>query len=364
MKACAWRAYGFKNKDPIHVHAFHNAIKHTRSKLGRWGWCSYGGTEEQVLSDLISDEIEWTVMGKIYSKIEGPWPIRSMVRNQVLKAIDKLVLAAVNPAWKAMSTTVEELRPKLEPKINETVGPIGEAKLQLMNKIKDACMSIIDPALKEHVIPHLAKIIAVIQAPMVDSFKESNTFFEKEVIGNFNVKESADENKKEFRSLDSLPYSWKMYDIIRIADAMYEPLWALNILFSDIYPWSLIWTAHDLLRSKMDNAIYTFEERLIETQTKDEEKDMKAAVIKTRDAVLDDYKTDARQAITFYHRDIIKKIVMPPLQSIIYPAAEAILSPIADAIPAPMQDFLDINDMFERVVEGIIDDTIRDVLEG
>jgi len=54
--------------------------------LGRWGYWSYGGNEEQILSDLIADQIEWVVMGRVYSKInQGPWQVRNAVRNQVLR---------------------------------------------------------------------------------------------------------------------------------------------------------------------------------------------------------------------------------------------------------------------------------------
>jgi len=71
------------------------------------------GSETQTLSDIISDEIEYQTIGKIFAKIQGPWMIRSKIRDQVLKVIDGFVSAAVTPAWAAMSKTVEALRPKV-----------------------------------------------------------------------------------------------------------------------------------------------------------------------------------------------------------------------------------------------------------
>jgi len=361
MRTCAWRAYGYNNKDPVHVAAFECAIRETRYKLGRWGYWSYGGTEEQILSDLISDEIDWTVMGKVYSKLNGSWTVRNAVRNQVIKAIDKMVLAGVTPAWKAMETTVKELRPKIEPKIKEIVDPIGKAKLEVMTKIKDACMSVINPLLKEHVVPHLSKVVACIQSPMVDAFNESYKLFDEEIIGKFSPKDSVEENKKEFRNLDYFPHSWKFYTVTQKTDVMYDPLWALHIVFDGIYPWSLIWTAHDTLREKLDNAIYTYEQKLLEAQGK-EEKDMKACSDKMKALVLDDFKHDGTQARVLYYRDIIKEIVMPPFNKLVFPAVETILEPLNSAIPEPMQQFLDINEMFQRIVEGIIEDSISTVL--
>jgi len=361
MRNCCWHTHGFKDKDPVHVHAFHAAIRQTRAKLGRWYWWSYGGTEEQVLSDLISDEIDWVVMGRVYAKITGSWTLRYMIRNQVLKAIDKLVIAGVKPAWAGMESVVKKIRPEIEPKINELVAPIGKAKLELMNKIQEAAMSVITPILKEHVVPHLQKIVTVIQSPMTEAFEECFPLFQNEVFSKFEVKGTVDENRKEFRNhLDSFPYSHKMWHITRKMDVMYEPLWALHIIFEDIYPWSSVWTAQDVLRKTMDNAIYTYEKKIVEAQ--ETESDLNSYSNKLRVQILDDYKSDSNLQRVLYYADIIKKIVYPPFNKLIIPAAEKLLSPINDAIPEPMKQFIDINDMFEQLCSNIIDESIQTVL--
>lgn len=90
MKTCCRRAWGLKNLEFCHKKAFNEAIRKTRWELGHWGWWSYGGSEEQILSDLISEEIDWKIMGRIYGKISGPWVVRNTVRNQVLKALDTM----------------------------------------------------------------------------------------------------------------------------------------------------------------------------------------------------------------------------------------------------------------------------------
>jgi len=140
---------------------------------------------------------------------------------------------------------------------------------------------------------------------------------------------------------------------------MYDPLWALNIIFPDIYPWSLIWTAHDILRSKMDNAIYTYEMKVLEAIERGEKP---ASDLKVQ--VLSDFQSDGSLARIIYYRDILKKIVMPPLNQLAIPAAEVILSPLASAIPEPMQQFLDVNDMFQRIVESVVDECLQTVLSN
>jgi len=155
-----------------------------------------------------------------------------------------------------------------------------------------------------------------------------------------------------------------MYQVTRKVDVMYEPLWALHIIFEDIYPWSSIWTAHDVLRKTMDNAIYTFEKRLIEAQEKGEPSDLSSYSDKLRTQIMDEYKSDANLERVLYYADIIKKIVYPPFQKLVIPAAEKLLSPLEEAIPEPMKQFIDINDMFENLCSNIVDESINTVLSS
>jgi len=360
--ACRW-AYGYKNKDEVHVAAFEEAVRRTRYSLGSYGWWSYGGTEEQILSDMISDYLDWKILYKVYGKITGPWIIRNTIRNQLLKVLDKTVLAAVTPAWKAMSTAVETARPKIEEKLKTGLDPLFKLQGEISEKIKSACMSVIDPLLKEHVVPHLSKIVAVIKSPMAEAFDITYRLWDDK-MNEFSFEGGKDDAKKKFHDLDWYPWSWNMWKAFDKLDPMYEPLWALNVVFPDIYPWSLIWTGRDTLRSKMDNAFFTFEKRLVEKLDSEEKKDPKALIDELRKGVMADYQEDGKKATIEYYREIIKSIVMPPFENKVFPACEALLQPINDSIPETFADILDLNGMFEDILTGIIESSIDTVLAG
>nr|BAJ97742.1 predicted protein [Hordeum vulgare subsp. vulgare] len=362
MRTCCWMVRGFKNKDSCHMAAFTEAVRQTRWKLGRWGWWGGAGTEEEILSDMIADELEWDIMGRIYSKIQGPWQVRQTVRSKVLGVIDKTVLAAVTPAWKAMSTAVETARPKLEPTIKEGTGPIGELQLKIMDQIKEGSLSIINPNMDQHVVPHLTKIIDIIRKPMTDSYDSSYQFFETTVIAKFEGKDDESHLKSQFRQLDYYPWSWHMWEITRKCDEMYDLLWALNVIFPDIWPWSLIWHAHDNLKKMMDNAVYTFEERIMKAREAGPIADMAALVETTKQSVLADYKHDGALKTVHYFRHILKSIVMPPLNKVLHPLVENILKPIQDAIPDAFKELVDVVEMFEQIINNIIDGAIDNVL--
>jgi len=304
-------------------------------------------------------------MGKIYGKISGPWAVRNTVRNQVLKTLDTIIMAGVTPAWKAMSQVVETLRPQIEPKIKELVDPIAKAEAEIVDKIKEGAMSIINPLLEQHVSPHLAKIMEIIQSPMTEAYDESYKMFDEQ-IGKFEVKGPKDELVKSFRTLDYFPRSWDMYHASRKIDILYDPLWALHVIFTDIYPWSLIWKGHDEIRTTMDNAMYTYQQKLLKAASENESclSEGKSLSDKFKHEVMEDYKFDGKLRTVQWYCQVMKAIVMPPFNAVVIPACKTIITPIADAIPEPMKQFIDIEQMFDDIVNGIIDASIETVVSS
>jgi hypothetical protein len=364
FKTCCWRAYGLKNQEFCHKKAFNEAVRKTRWELGRWGWWSYGGTEEQILSDLIVDELEWKIMGRIYSKINnGPWAVRNAIRNQVLKVLDNMVGAAVAPAWKAMEKAVEELRPKIEPTIKEMVDPIGKAEAEVIEKLKNGAMSIINPILQEHVVPHLSKVVEIIKAPMNQAYDLSYQLFDEE-ISKFEPKGAPADIKKQFGDLDWLARSYRMWPACDKVAVMYDPLWALRTIFEDIYPWRSIWDGYDEIRGRMDNAVYTWEQEFISALEQDEKQDAKALAEKIKAKVLEDYRWDGSKGVLIYYHKILKVILMPPFEKLVIPACKTIIDPVAELIPEPLKTFIDPNAMFEELINGIVDESIMTILNN
>jgi len=274
-----------------------------------------------------------------------------------------MVLAAIAPAWKVMDTAVNAIRPKIEPKVRDAMEPIGKIKGELIVKIRSSVMSVVEPVITEHVSPHLAKILSAIQSPMTEAFNASIGLYQSEFVGKYEAKATLDENKQAFRQLDYYPNSWQMWNVARGADVMYEPLWALNLIFPDIYPWSAIWHAHDTIRGLMDNAIYTYEVRLSEAIEKGEEKDVNALSTRLKAEVLADYQNDADIRRVAYYRNILHQIIMPAFEKIVMPLTEKLLEPLTSNIPDSFNDVLDIDATFRQILVGLIDDCITVVLK-
>jgi hypothetical protein len=260
-----------------------------------------------------------------------------------------------------MEKAVKELRPKIEPTIKEMVDPIGKAEAEIIGKIKDAVMSQIEPLLKEHVAPHLGKILDVIKSPMNEGYDECFHIFDEHITKWEPKGASREELIKSFDDLDWLPRSWRMWKATDKLSPMYDPLWALNVIFPDIYPWSTIWDGQDELRFRTDCAVYTWEERLLAAVEK-EGGDPKTHAEKLKEGVMHDFKDDAQKGVSKYYGGILKKIVLPPFEALVVPACKLLLEPLDAAVPEPMKQFINILKMFEEVYHGVIEDAIKVVL--
>lgn len=358
FRAACWNARGLGWDDWCHQRAYPVALRRTRWEMGRWGYWGSGGSEEQLLTELISDELEYDIMGRVYSKLPraGPWFIRNKIRNMVQGTIDSMVSVAVKPGWAAMRKAVEALRPELEPKIRSGLEPIFKAKNDIMDKMRSGVMSVLEPLLKEHVNPHLGKIVDIVKSPMREGMEEAMRLFENKI----DKWEPKEDLKRSFHELDYLGWSWwEMRTALEKIDVMYEPLWALRLVFSDIYPWHQIWLGHRKIYQTTDNAVYTFEQAISK-----HEGDKKEAIDPIKRDVLMKFRHDSNIITMNYYAAILKAIVMPPFEALVIPAGRAIIDPLADAIPSALKDFIDIKQMFEDLYNGVIDDCIKVVLSA
>jgi len=358
---------GFLNKDSVHIKAFQEAIRRTRWSLGRWEFWYDAGTEEQILTDLIASEIELDFIGKILSNLQGPWVIRNFLRNRTLKLLDVMVDSVVSPAWKAMNATVTELRTKVEPVIKEMVEPLGKAKREILEMIQNKVSSTINSAIDEKIKPHLVKIIDIIEAPMKGFFDEAIQIWTPK-IEQFEKEFNGVDPSLGIKQLDLFVYSSEVCKLLEKLDSLYEPLWALHEIFPDIFPWNLIWYCRDVIRRTVDNAIYTFEEKLKKyleqegDQAKNDGDTARKILLRAREETLEDFRHDSVKLVIVVSLEIIEKIVFPLVNKAILESCKLLLENLNGSIPDAMKQFIDLDDMFNQLVHKILKDVISSQL--
>ncbi|KYQ90725.1 pleckstrin (PH) domain-containing protein [Tieghemostelium lacteum] len=348
-KACR-NAYGFKNRDPIHVEAFGVAVRNTRWALGRWGWWSWGGSEIQVLTDVITDELEYDLIGRVLGKLpSAPYAIRDFLRRNVMKSIDGIVSSSVSPAWMGMDKTVTSVRPIAEPKIKDSVDPIFKVENEINQKMREGLMSVVEPVIKEHVVPHAHKIIKMVRKPIQSGFHKSHEIWE--------------ESAKTYDGNGSTPSSFHFLDYLiwgQMAPArkkiveLQKDLDTLSVVFPDI---SGFWITYDI-KEKITNvahdASYTFEHLSCTDEAHD--------VTKAREETLQRHSYDIEIHYIEQIQYTVRAVVKEPLLKIVNPLCSGVISSLGSIVPDPLKDFVNINEMFDKFIDDMINDVTKSAM--
>ncbi|EGC30802.1 hypothetical protein DICPUDRAFT_40919 [Dictyostelium purpureum] len=351
FRICCRRAYGLKNRDPCHQGAFHVAVRNTRWSLGRYGYWSYGGNEIQILSDLISTEVEYDILGRALRKLPNvPWFIRNFLRNKMMNVIDGIITSAVNPSWAAMDKTVTELRPTVEPRIKNQVDPIAQAQGNIVNKMKEQIMSAAQQSIEQHLAPHLAKIVRTTKEPIQSGFVESFKIWNDKTNGY-----SGNGSKESFSEYRRYPNNcWTMHPArIQIHD-LEDPLRDLSKIFSDIWPSSIIYSIKEDITAMAYDGTYTFEKTVTEDQ-----QDIESSKNSTREKYEHDVYTGTDEQIKF----VIRSCACPVLFKVLKPITKPILSSLSSLVPSGLNDFLDVDEMYTQLINDIVDENTQIALD-
>jgi len=350
FRICCRKSFGYKNKEEVHVKAFPIAVRNTRWSLGRWGiGFGYGGSEVQILADLIGDEIEYDILGRALGKLPNtPWFVRNWMRNSMMKVIDGIVTSAVNPAWIGMDKTVSELRPTIEPKIKNEIDPIVKIQNDIQNKMKEALMSIIEPALQKHAAPHLLKLANSIKNPIESGFGETIKVF-KEKTNLY----KGDGSPNSFSTYRAYPNSYYIMNPAKqkISD-MYQLLDPLHNIFSSF---SAYWICYDIKEELVNmayNGTYTFEKAV----------NGGMGTAEANSETLEKYLHDTQVGSMIQMQYTIREVVKPTLMKVIDPLCKPIVSNMANMIPSSFKDLININEMYQQLIDDVINESSSTII--
>ncbi|CUE90095.1 glutathione S-transferase, putative [Bodo saltans] len=355
FERCRWQAPRLNlYEDKAHLFAFPKALWRTRWEVGMWGWWSGGGGEQSQLVDAINNKIADVVLYNLDRKLTQSWTVRQKIRNKFISTVDGIVSTAVGPAWKAAYSAVEAARPEAEPKIKEGMQPIVDAQ----KKIQDEICKMVEAGSKdfitEKVLPHLSPLLDIVFSPVVDGFKL--------VIRAFDVALERGREKYEVREdrhymVSHHGYNSEFWDAERKIWDLYEPLWALRLVFEDIYPWSITGKARRRLRKTFDNALFTFETIL--EDGKESGKTWEQAADETRARLARDCRTGILRVLGI----ILFGVVENFFEKLVIRPARKLVKPLSDSIPAAIKDFVDPDDMLEELLYTILRRTCGMVFE-
>lgn len=341
-------------EDRVHVWAFPEALRRTRWECNMWGWFWGGGGEIAQMVDAINDKIEDVVMYKVDEKLTMPYAARRKARDSFIKSVDGFVTSAVGPAWKGMYDGVCKTRPDVQDKMKDIMQPIVDAQTTVKAKILEMVESSSKDTINEKVTPHLSPLLDIVFSPITDSFKMIIKAFDK----------SLEEGKEKYTSHEKRRHMvrnhgvWcEMWDAERLLGDLYDPLYALRMIFDDIYPWGIVRKACRTLRKILYNALYTFENLL--EDGKEAGKTWEEAASEARELLMQDCRAGVLKVLGV----ILYGVVENFWEKMVIRPAKELVKPLCDTIPDAVKDFVDPNDMLEDLLVAIIKSACAMVFE-
>mmetsp|Transcript_20247 Transcript_20247/g.42309 ORF Transcript_20247/g.42309 Transcript_20247/m.42309 type:complete len:382 (-) Transcript_20247:186-1331(-) len=357
--------------------AFKRAYRMTRWRLGVWGWFSYDRTEEEQLGQMIVDRCESSCMAEVYAKIPGG-RLERKIRAQIQDGLDKTVGAAVGATWKVAVQGIESQKETLESKAREALGPIFEKQAELSTTVKDKIVGIVSPALEELTKPIMTPICNCLMGPLVAAYKQLVLSYHKRMTTIISEGSTPEELEKGINYFNRQIRWWwgpmrpalrQIYRAFREGYEDDEPETSgftitVNIgdildCFQGVRPWQVEDKFESKLRETMGAAIFTFADTVTQQREGGTEPDLNAILSQVTRMMVHDAHIVVRQAIT----EIFLLVIQPPFKRKVDPMIKDVLEPLSSMIPEPLKVFLDIDKLAIGCMDGILTDTITNVVK-
>lgn len=363
FKVCCRKASGLKSEDPVGREAFKVAIWKTY-----WRY-RVTGTEEQILSDILVDRINYRVMSDVYADIPGGWTMKQKIREQVVKTLDSLVMAMVIPSWKGMQESSQQMKTVLEPTIKSKKDELAAVQRKVMWDLSELLKSSMEKVLTD-MKEMLEEIVGLLKPKMEQGLAELRKIFIKKVDEVIEKAKNTNEIEASlpsfFLTLDKAPRSWSvLYDAlvhIRFVSTLHEKFKErinnLNgHLVTDI--------GTDKLAQFLDSAVFTFEERFNEGISGTDAKangETAADIMKVvKEEVLLKYDEDQKIVLDQYLMESMLCMLVPHTHSLADQVCKPMIKPVESSIPGPLQQAISLSDKYDTYVETSIRETIKEV---
>jgi len=373
LSICAKFASAPRNPNPVMADAFEAAHQTACTSSGMEGAWRITGTESEMLGELITYNLREKVLKEELAKISVAVP--AALQERAIEAIEtqvrKLVTAAVQPGWKKICAKIEEKSKDIEAKLAPVLGPVGNARQQLKNKIHDGILSTVQPAIDKVVGPVLDKVMGAALELVISIFQQTLVSFNAEVLDVADAVNAAGDKKDALDSAvskamknvgEETPVMKKVYEAattlgteLRALRKEHEQLKDLEVSpFVD----GILANCHVLLR----NAVYTLQsDETLQSA-------LKMAGVNGRGVVMEAYKRtgqklahDAGLSFVAAVQDLLAGMaVQKALAAVADNAAvSAICDPLEELIPEIAKDFVSIVDTRDEIVEETVGDVIK-----
>lgn len=322
-----------------------------------WYW-EDNGTESEMISDAIMEQVWSPIRDDMLTDMANmPVSLRLSMLYKITGVVQATVNSMINPAWKQIQATSETLGAKVEPAIRVGAESIYKLKKEAKDKIRGAILKPVGEVLAKVVSPVIKPILQAFDKPLREGFQNGHYVFESKII----VATLPDDEKARNAILDAIPRTWTVVcDVVRASYDVVEPLRALKSIseevFGELDVYAYRASAEESILTTLDAAINTLESKIRESGV--------GATENAKLAIIKDYDHDTTVNLCQFSTAVIKDLVITHVKKALSPLVDPLLEQFNELIPDDMQDFINIDNLYDEVLDLIVGEPIEKVVTG
>ncbi|XP_054249198.1 protein Niban 2 [Indicator indicator] len=360
---------GISEDSKVEAPAFTDAIRMYRQSKEQFGtWDMLCGTQTQVLSNLVMEELLPELRSTIGPRLKGKAQERQRTWIQISDAVYRMVYEQTKAQYDAVMAKCEQERPQMESIIRTDMDQIITSKEHLASKIRAFVLPKAEVCVRNHVQPYISSILEALMTPTSQGFAEVREVFFKEVTDmNMNiVNEGGLEKLVEYmEKLSHLAFHpVKMQSCYEKMEQL--KLEGLQQRF-DVSSTSVFKQRAQIhMRQQMDDAVHTFETLLHQELGKLQGKeDLCKSIQRILERVLKKFDYDSSTVRKKFFREALLQITIPFLLKKLAPTCKGELAKFQELIFEDFASFILVENTYEEVVlQSVMKDIMQAVKEA
>ncbi|KAM7393219.1 hypothetical protein PAMA_008051 [Pampus argenteus] len=359
---------GLSENCTVQTPAFTDAVRLYRQAKGHYGtWEMMCGAPPQILANLVMETLQPELRKVIGPRLKGKMQQRQRNWMLISHAMYRQVLSQTAGQYEALVQACEAQRVQLDATLRTDMDQIITSKEHVSSKIRALVSPKAEQLLRTNVQPYISSILEALMEPTSRGFSEVRDVFFREMVEisknslNGGGKEKLGEHMERLSMLAFHPVKMQ---------SCYEKVEQLNLeglqqRFDVSSPSVFVSRAQILMREKMDDAVYTFEQLLNQSLDGQGEDEMCKAIQRCQDRVLKKFDYDSSTVRKKFFREALLQIIIPYMLQQLSPSYSSELPRFKELIFEDFSRFLLVKNMFEEVVlQSVTKDIMMAVKEA
>ncbi|KAM7369292.1 hypothetical protein PAMP_013571 [Pampus punctatissimus] len=359
---------GLSENCTVQTPAFTDAVRLYRQAKGHYGtWEMMCGAPPQILANLVMETLQPELRKVIGPRLKGKMQQRQRNWMLISDAMYRQVLSQTTGQYEALVEACEAQRVQLDATLRTDMDQIITSKEHVSSKIRALVLPKAEQLLRTNIQPYISSILEALMEPTSRGFSEVRDVFFREMVEisknslNGGGKEKLGEHMERLSMLAFHPVKMQ---------SCYEKVEQLNLeglqqRFDVSSPSVFVSRAQILMREKMDDAVYTFEQLLNQSLDVQGGDEMCKAIQRCQDRVLKKFDYDSSTVRKKFFREALLQIIIPYMLQQLSPSYSPELPRFKELIFEDFSRFLLVKNMFEEVVlQSVTKDIMMAVKEA